>query len=61
VQLIYDANNNGVVDYPYVLTISTNSGTTQDAISRALGGGNYYIRVYPYSTDDTNYTLTVSA
>ncbi|UZQ55583.1 pre-peptidase C-terminal domain-containing protein [Trichothermofontia sichuanensis B231] len=61
VQLIRDTNNNGIVDSGEVLASSTNGGTTADAISRTLDAGNYFVRVYPFGTANTNYTLSLTA
>ncbi|MCT7990891.1 pre-peptidase C-terminal domain-containing protein [Laspinema olomoucense] len=40
---------------------ATNSGTTQDTISRSLSAGTYYVRVYPMSGVNTNYNLSLAA
>ncbi|MFM2063682.1 MAG: hypothetical protein RLZZ507_3353 [Cyanobacteriota bacterium] len=39
---------------------SVNGGSISESISRQLGAGTYYVRVYPYSSN-TNYTLALSA
>jgi hypothetical protein len=64
VELYKDTNDNNVLDRgdDQLITSSTRSGTAEELISRILGAGTYYIRVYPYSTTgNINYTLTVSA
>jgi hypothetical protein len=43
-----------------LITSSTNSGASNDSITRQLSAGTYYVRVYPYS-GSTNYNLTLSA
>ena len=43
-----------------VLQSSALSGTRSEQISRALSAGTYYVRVYPYSSANTNYKLTLS-
>ena len=60
VQLIRDGINNLVVYSNETIASSSQSGTTRDAISLRLNPGTYYIRVYPLSSSDTNYTLTLS-
>ncbi|WP_407883981.1 pre-peptidase C-terminal domain-containing protein, partial [Scytonema sp. NUACC26] len=61
VQLIRDANSNGIVDSGEVIASSTNGGTTAESIRRTLDAGTYYIRVYPFNGANTNYNLNVSA
>jgi hypothetical protein len=60
VQLIQDMNGNGVNDLGEVIAFSMNSGTTAESISKFLEPGNYFIRVYPRSSEGSNYNLTVS-
>lgn len=51
-----------------LITFSENTGTNSELISRTLGAGSYYVRVYPYLgttnfplNSNTNYTLNLSA
>jgi subtilisin family serine protease len=62
VQLIRDANNNGVVDYrSEALDVSALSGTQPESmLIDPLAAGTYYIRVYQ-SSGNTNYNLRLSA
>ncbi len=60
VQLIQDRNGNGQVDEREILSLSTQGGTNQDSISRYLGIGKYFVRVYSYS-GNTYYNLSLSA
>jgi Calpain family cysteine protease/Bacterial pre-peptidase C-terminal domain len=53
VQLL-DSNGN-------VMQSSLKTGTTTDSLSANLNGGNYYVRVYPNGSANTNYTLGLSA
>lgn len=59
-QLIQDANNNGVVDAGEVLAYPWQDGILPENLTIGLGAGTYYIRVFPYS-GSTNYSLTASA
>jgi len=43
-----------------VITKSTNSGTSNESITRQLNAGTYYVRVYPRS-GSTNYNLSLAA
>ncbi|MBW4478374.1 MAG: S8 family serine peptidase [Tolypothrix brevis GSE-NOS-MK-07-07A] len=61
VDLIRDANNNGLFDQGEVLTASTLSGKQAESINEILGAGTYYIRVYPDSNAKTSYKLNVWA
>ncbi|MUG97974.1 hypothetical protein F7734_38970 [Scytonema sp. UIC 10036] len=61
VQLIRDANSNGIIDSGEVIASSTNGSTTAESISRTLDAGTYYIRVYPFNGANTNYNLNVFA
>ncbi|MBU6230955.1 MAG: T9SS type A sorting domain-containing protein, partial [Cyanobacteria bacterium REEB459] len=38
-----------------VLTISNRTGTQAESISQSLNAGTYYVRVFPFSTANTNY------
>ena len=74
-RLIYDANNNGIIDADEVIATSTNTGTTSESFNLSnLAAGNYYIDVYATNYLDSfgnkvniktsynlNTTLTVSA
>jgi hypothetical protein len=42
------------------ITYSDNYSDSEESISRSLGAGSYYVRVYPYSGNDTKYTLRLS-
>lgn len=53
VQLL-DTNGN-------VIQSSLKTGTTTDSLSANLNGGNYFVRVYPNGSANTNYTLGLSA
>lgn len=59
-QVIRDANNNGVVDTGEVIGSSTLSGTAseQTNLSNLAAGNNYYVRVFQVS-GSTNYNLTL--
>ncbi|MGI2906911.1 PPC domain-containing protein [Tolypothrix sp. VBCCA 56010] len=62
VQLIYDSNGNGVVDYSDELGSTSAYSSSNSSINKTLGAGTYFIRVSPdYSSYNTNYTLAVSA
>ena len=60
-QLIRDANSNGVIDTGEVLQTSARSGTAADTINfNNLAAGTYYVRAYQFS-GDTYYNLRLSA
>ena len=60
-QLIRDANNNGVIDAGELLQSSALTGTAADSITlNNLAAGAYFARVYPLS-GTTNYNLTFAA
>ncbi|MEB3180728.1 MAG: S8 family serine peptidase [Nostocaceae cyanobacterium] len=61
VQLIHDANGNGVKDLGEVISFSMNNGTTAESINTFLDAGTYFIRVYPRSNQSSRYNLSVSA
>ena len=42
------------------ITSSTRAGSSSESITRSLSGGTYYVRVYPYSSSRTNYTLSLN-
>ena len=44
-----------------VLARSVNSGTTAESLSQSLNAGTYYIQVFPFSSGNTTYTLTLNA
>ncbi|MEB3179321.1 MAG: pre-peptidase C-terminal domain-containing protein, partial [Nostocaceae cyanobacterium] len=62
-EVIYDTNGNGIYESSERLYLSDNFGNNaNESISQTLGAGTYFIRVYPdSSSDNTNYTLGVSA
>jgi hypothetical protein len=74
-RLIYDANNNGIIDAGEVIATSTNTGTTSESFNLSnLPAGTYYVDVYATNYVDSfgnkvnintwynlNTTLTVSA
>ena len=60
VQLIRDANSNGIIDTSDVLNTSGNAGILNEAIDTYLDAGTYFIRVYARS-GDTDYTLNVAS
>ena len=55
-----DADVQLLSDSGLVLASSANTGSSSEAISRALATGTYFVRVYPY-TGSTTYTLSLSA
>jgi len=60
-QLIRDANSNGVIDAGEVLQASSLTGTAADAINFSnLAAGTYFIRAYQAS-GNTNYNLALAA
>lgn len=59
-QLIQDANQNGVVDVGEVIGSSANPSAQSESIATGLAAGTYFIHVYQYS-GDTNYTLNTLA
>ena len=62
VQLIYDSNGDGQIDYGESLDSSSGSQYGNGSITKTLGAGNYFIRVYTNnSSQNTNYTLGLSA
>ena len=44
-----------------VITSSTAGGSSTESINTQLGTGTYYVRVYPWSIDSTNYNLSLNA
>src|SRR5437773_2040763 len=59
-QLIKDANNNGIIDTGDTLNTSAKTGTASESIIKPLSAGTYFIRVYRNGTAETNYTLSLS-
>ena len=59
VALIKDANGDKVLQSNEIVAISQNWGTASEYITKQLGAGTYYVRVYRYS-GDTNYTLKLT-
>ncbi|MFZ4666183.1 MAG: BPSL0067 family protein [Prochlorotrichaceae cyanobacterium] len=51
---LLDANGSTIVS-------STNGGSRDESISRQLNAGTYYARVYPFSSANTNYNLSLTA
>jgi hypothetical protein len=37
------------------------SGTSAESISRSLGAGTYFVRVFPFSGANTSYNLSLAA
>ncbi len=61
VQLIYDANRNGIIDTGEILRTSANTGRTSETINLSnLAAGTYYVRVYPSGSINTKYNLNLS-
>jgi trimeric autotransporter adhesin len=59
-RVIRDANHNGIVDVGEEITRSEQFGAASETISlQGLGTGDYFIQVYQYNGNTTNYTLTV--
>jgi hypothetical protein len=44
-----------------VIDSSSNSGTTPESINTVLAAGTYYVRVVPYHTASTSYSLSLTA
>lgn len=61
VQLIRDSNSNGRVDRGEIIAGSYRGGKSTESISRNLDSGSYFVRVFPYSNNNTFYNLKVSA
>lgn len=61
-QLIHDANYNGMVDAGEVTRLSINGGSLSESLSfNNLAAGTYYLQVNAYSTHSTSYTLNLNA
>jgi subtilisin family serine protease len=62
VRLIRDRNRNGVFDFGESIGYSLESGTIPDVINVPnLLPGTYYVQVYSFLNDSTNYNLNLSA
>ncbi|TBR59451.1 peptidase S8 and S53 subtilisin kexin sedolisin [Westiellopsis prolifica IICB1] len=61
VQLIQDANGNGVVDQGEVIAASNRTGKKAESINTTLEAGTYYIQVHSAGKAKTKYELSVSA
>ncbi|WP_293339976.1 S8 family serine peptidase [Microcoleus sp. CAWBG58] len=62
VRLIQDRNRNGILDSGERIGSSIESGTVPDAINIPnLAPGTYYVQVYSFLNNSTNYNLTLSA
>jgi hypothetical protein len=62
VDLIQDRNRNGLIDSGEYVGFSLESGTIPDVINVPnLLPGTYYVRVYSFSNNFTNYNLNLSA
>ncbi|HWE95244.1 MAG TPA: pre-peptidase C-terminal domain-containing protein [Tepidisphaeraceae bacterium] len=59
-QLIRDANHDGIVQPSEVLATSSHSGRANESISKSLAAGTYFIRVLDRS-GEANYHLSLSA
>jgi hypothetical protein len=62
VKLIQDRNRNGVVDFGETIDYSLESGTIPDIINVSnLAPGTYYVQVYSFLGNSTNYNVNLSA
>lgn len=62
IEVIFDANGNGVYDSNELLYDGYGSSNQQGSINATLGSGTYFIRIFSAdSNTNTNYTLGVSA
>ncbi len=62
VKLIQDRNRNGVVDFGETIDYSLESGTIPDIINVSnLAPGTYYVQVYSFLGNSTNYDVNLSA
>ncbi|MBW4454404.1 MAG: pre-peptidase C-terminal domain-containing protein [Nostoc indistinguendum CM1-VF10] len=60
-RLIQDINNNLVVDFGEVITISSFGSGSNDVITNFLNpGDNYFVQVYQFSGDPIDYSLTAT-
>jgi serine protease len=61
-QLINDANYNGVIDEGEITRFSRNGSSLSESLSFSnLAAGTYYLQVNAYSTNATYYTLNLNA
>ncbi|KOP25006.1 peptidase S8 and S53 subtilisin kexin sedolisin [Hapalosiphon sp. MRB220] len=61
VQLIQDANGNGVLDQGEVIAASNRTGKKAESITTTLEAGTYYIQVNSTGKGKTQYELSVAA
>jgi hypothetical protein len=62
VRLIQDINRNGVFDFGETIDYSLESGTVPDVINVSnLAPGTYYVQVYSFLNNSTNYNVNLSA
>lgn len=59
--LYLDINNNGLVDFDELITVSANFGSSKETILRTLGAGNYIAEISNVLDSNTIYTLVLSA
>jgi uncharacterized protein (DUF2141 family) len=59
-QLYKDSNNNGKLDANEILSVSAKKNSPNESLSKSLGAGTYFLRVYGVN-GDTNYSLTLKA
>ncbi len=59
-QIIRDANNNGVIDTGDTIGASAKAGSASDTITKTLPAGTYFARVFANGVAETNYTLSLS-
>jgi serine protease len=61
-QLIRDANYNGIVDAGEVIAVSANGGTLAESINVSnLAAGTYYLQVSAYASNTSQYVLNFGA
>lgn len=59
VDLIRDANNNGMIDSDERLASRTVDPTSPGSIIQSLVAGNYFVQIAPPLSHNTNYNLTM--
>jgi len=59
-QLYKDSNGNGRLDGSEILAVSAKKNSPNENITKSLGAGTYFLRVYGVN-GDTNYNLTMKA
>jgi hypothetical protein len=60
-QVLWDVNNNGLLDKSDAIYSSTQSGTTPEQLQGLLSAGNnYYLRVLSTASNPVNYKVTLS-